>query len=106
MDQGSLLICNLVNGVDSYVLSADSSLRHTQSYRQPIRCNVTLQVASALQGTWVIAGSDDGSVRIFDQRSGELIKSLRHTDDSAYASLLLDASLTILQRRHLFRPSR
>jgi len=33
-----------------------------------------------MQGNWVISGSDDGSVRIFDQRSGELLKSLRHSD--------------------------
>ena len=51
-----------------------------QSFRHPIRTNVPLQVTSAMQGNWVISGSDDGSVRIFDQRSGELLKSLRHSD--------------------------
>jgi hypothetical protein len=51
-----------------------------QSFRHPIRTNVPLQITSAMQGNWVISGSDDGSVRVFDQRSGELLKCLRHGD--------------------------
>jgi hypothetical protein len=33
-----------------------------------------------MQGDWVISGSDDGTVRLFDQRSAKLIKCLRHGD--------------------------
>lgn len=33
-----------------------------------------------MQGSWVITGSDDGLVRIFGQRSGDIILCLRHGD--------------------------
>jgi hypothetical protein len=82
-DQRTLLISNLVNGIDSYSISnvsAGVSPTLLRSFRHPIRCNVPLQVTSGMQGSWVIGGSDDGSVRIFDQRSGELLKCLRHGD--------------------------
>ena len=82
-DQRTLLISNLVNGIDSYAIAGVSpglSPALVQSFRHPIRTNVPLQVTSAMQGNWVISGSDDGSVRIFDQRSGELLKSLHHSD--------------------------
>lgn len=80
-DQRSLLISNLVNGIDSYLISGVSpgvppTLQ--QTFRHPLRKNVPLQITSALQGDWVIGGSDDGSIRIFDQRSRELLKALHH----------------------------
>lgn len=53
-------------------------LQLKQSYLHPVRCNVPLIVTSAFQGKWIICGSDDGSVRLFDQRSGEMIKCLQH----------------------------
>jgi WD40 repeat protein len=81
MDQQSILISNLVNGVDRYEISAVSPAMHQQqSFKHSIRSNVPLHVASALQGRWIICGSDDGSVRIFDQRTESIIKSLRHGD--------------------------
>lgn len=82
-DQRSLLISNLVNGIDSYTICGVSpglSPTWVQSFRHPIRSNVPLQITSAMQGNWVISGSDDGSVRVFDQRSGELLKCLHHGD--------------------------
>jgi WD40 repeat protein len=75
------LISNLVNGVDRYEISAASAALHQQqSFKHSIRSNVPLHVASALQGRWIICGSDDGSVRIFDQRTEAIIKSLRHSN--------------------------
>ena len=77
----TLLISNLVNGIDSYSITGVSpglSPKLIQSFRHSIRVNVPLQVTSAMQGNWVISGGDDGSVRIFDQRNGELLKCLRH----------------------------
>jgi hypothetical protein len=80
-DQRSILVSNLVNGVDAYVISAVSPvLQHARSFPHPIRCNVPLLITSALQGAWIIGGSDDGTVRIFDQRSGDLVKCLQHAD--------------------------
>ena len=81
MDQRSILISNLVNGVDRYKISAVSpALHQQQSFKHAIRLNVPLHVASALQGRWIICGSDDRSVRIFDQRTETIINSLRHGD--------------------------
>jgi hypothetical protein len=77
----TLLISNLVNGIDSYSITGVSpglSPKLIQSFRHSVRVNVPLQVTSAMQGNWVISGGDDGSVRIFDQRNGELLKCLRH----------------------------
>ena len=93
-DQRYVLISNLVNGIDSYLVSDVSpgvppTLQ--QTFRHPICSNVPLQITSALQGDWVIGGSDDSSVRIFDQRSGELLKSLRH-DEGAQARCCMQYS--------------
>lgn len=77
-DQRSILVSNLVNGIDAYAVSP--SMRLIQSYRHSIRCNVPLQVTTALQGAWIVGGSDDGSVRLFDQATGQLIQCLRHGD--------------------------
>ena len=80
-DQQSLLISDLVNGIDTYSISNVSpgvSPTLLQSFHHSIHSNVPLQVTSGMQGNWVIGGSDDGSVRIFDQCSGDFLKCLRH----------------------------
>ena len=43
-----------------------------------------MQVTTAMQGSWVVSSSDDGSVRIFDQRSGAIMKCLRHADGASF----------------------
>lgn len=92
-DQRTLLISNLVYGIDAYEILTDPiTLRNQQSYWFAIRNNVPLQVTSAMQGSWVITGSDDGLVRIFGQRSGDIIQCLRHGDSKS----VLHASLLVL----------
>jgi WD40 repeat protein len=89
------LISNLVNGVDRYEISAASAALHQQqSFKHSIRSNVPLHVASALQGRWIICGSDDGSVRIFDQRTEAIIKSLRHSDSKLSCFLVFPTPQT------------
>lgn len=86
-DQRTLLVSNLINGVDAYLVSAvSSSLQNHQSFRYIVRRNVPLQVTTAMQGNWVISGGDDGSVRVFDQRSATIIKCLRHADGMSSAN--------------------
>lgn len=96
MDQRLILISNLINGVDRYEISSVSpALQQQQSFKHSVRLNIPLHVASALQGRWIICGSDDGSVRIFDQRTETIIKCLRH-GESMYPHLFLLALLTSL----------
>jgi len=105
-DQRSILVSNLVNGVDAYVISAMSPvLQHTRSFPHPIHCNVPLLITSVLQGAWVIGGSDDGTVRIFDQRSDDLVKCLQHADGMYSYMSSVQAELIELQSEPLFKLS-
>jgi hypothetical protein len=98
-DQRTLLVSNLVYGIDAYEILTDPiTLRNQQSYRFAIRNNVPLQVTSAMQGSWVITGSDEGLVRIFGQRSGDIIQCLRHGDSK---SVLHASSLLVLKNYFL-----
>jgi len=81
MDQQSVFISNLVDGVDHYKISAVSATLHQQQFfKHSICSNMPLHVASALQGRWIICGSDDRSVHIFDQQMEAIIKCLHHSD--------------------------
>ena len=100
-DQRTLLISNLVNGIDAYMLSAvSSSMQNQQSFRYAIRCNVPLQVTTAMQGSWVISGSDDGTVRLYDQRSAEMIKCLHHADGALNVALVFYFANRLLPSRY------
>lgn len=74
-DARTLIVSNLKDGVDTYSIPPRQPLR---SFRHPVRCNVPLLVTTALQGDIVISGGDDGDVKIFEQRSGQLSTHLRH----------------------------
>ena len=41
-------------------------------------------ITTAMQGTWVVSGSDDGTVRLFDQRNAEPLMCLRHGDSTLF----------------------
>jgi hypothetical protein len=75
-DQRMLVVSNLVSGVDTYAVPPRQLIR---SFNHNISINKTLQVASALQGALIIAGSDDGCVRMFEQRTGLLYGLLSHS---------------------------
>ncbi|KAF8867435.1 hypothetical protein BD779DRAFT_1393473, partial [Infundibulicybe gibba] len=74
-DQRSLIVSNLVDGVDTYAIPPRQPVR---SFHQPIRHNVPLLVSSALEGSLTVVGGDDGSVRLYDQRLGILSSILHH----------------------------
>jgi hypothetical protein len=76
-DRRSILVCNLKNGIDSYSLSP---FRLTKTFKHSGRIYICLQITTALRGTWVMSGSDDGAIRIFDPVSGQMIHCLRHGD--------------------------
>lgn len=74
-DNRTLVVSNLVNGVDTYTMPPRQPIR---SFNHAICENRCLQVSSALQGALTIAGSDDGCVRLFEQRTGQLRDQLPH----------------------------
>jgi hypothetical protein len=79
-------------------------LQQQQSFKHSIRSNVPIHVASALQGRWIIGGSDDGSVRVFDQRTADVIKCLRHGESkNLYRRLLQLNPYLFLQWKPWFR---
>lgn len=80
-DQQTLLVANLFNGIDSYSVSWNGPIiTRRQTYAQTFHKAIIVLVSFALQGQWIISGSDNGTVQIFDQRSGGLIKCLRHAN--------------------------
>lgn len=48
------------------------------TYAISMRKWVIILVTYALQGQWIISGSDDGNVQIFDASSGGRVQCLRH----------------------------
>ena len=76
-DRGSVLVCNLNDGIDKFALSP---FRLTKTFKHPVRDRVPLQITTPLKGAWVVIGSDDGVVRFFDPKSGQVIHCLRHSD--------------------------
>lgn len=76
-DARMIFTTNLVDGIDAYTIPPSQPVR---SIRHLIKNNVPLQVNSALQGAWIITGSDEGAVRIYDQRTGQLLDCLPHGD--------------------------
>jgi WD40 repeat protein len=76
VDGDSLFISNLSNGVDLYSLRTMQRLRH---YEVPVTINVPFQVALARQNfDRVVVGSVDGTVRVYDRATGELVHCLGH----------------------------
>jgi hypothetical protein len=74
-DERMLIVSNLQDGVDIYSMPPVQLLR---SFKHAISVNVPLQVHSALQGALTLAGSDDGTVRLFEQRTGQVSELLPH----------------------------
>jgi len=91
-DQRSLIVSNLVNGVDTYTVPPRNPIR---SFGHPIRDNKILQVSSALHGALTIAGSDDGCVRLFEQRTGPLYSQLPHGNGESRVMLAVISLIVI-----------
>ncbi|EDR07739.1 uncharacterized protein LACBIDRAFT_298241 [Laccaria bicolor S238N-H82] len=74
-DSGTLIVSNLIDGVDTYVIPPQELLR---SFRHPINSNVPLLVSSVMDSSLIVVGSDDGCLRIYDHHTGHLSMSLPH----------------------------
>lgn len=70
-----LLVSNLFNGVDVYSLP---TMELERTFTHAITVNMIMQVVFTSQQEWVVAGGDDGFVRIFDMCSGNFLFSLLH----------------------------
>ncbi|EDR13939.1 uncharacterized protein LACBIDRAFT_305165 [Laccaria bicolor S238N-H82] len=68
-DNQLLIVTNLVNGIDIHSLPPGQPLR---SFTHPIHLNVPLLVSSALQGSLIVVGGDNGSARVYDSCVGLL----------------------------------
>ncbi|KZP09276.1 WD40 repeat-like protein [Athelia psychrophila] len=78
-DQKTMLVCNLQSGIDSYSMSwKEPVMNRGVTYAISMRKWIIVQVTYALQGQWIISGSDDGNVQIFDVSSGGRVQCLRH----------------------------
>ena len=76
LEGDSIFISNLSNGIDLYSLRTMQRLRH---YEAPVTINVPLQVSLARHTLdRVIMGGVDGTVRIYDRATGELVDQLEH----------------------------
>jgi hypothetical protein len=76
LEGDSLFISNLSNGIDLYSLRTMQRLRH-YDYTAPI--NVPFQVALARQTLdWVVMGGVNGTLRVHDRATGELVHQLEH----------------------------
>lgn len=86
-----LLVSNLATGVDLYDIPPTKPIR---VLRHVIRKNVPLTIVPALGDSLAIVGSDDGCIRIFDQRTGSLASTLPHGPSVSCNVSLLHCLLT------------
>ncbi|KAF5347120.1 hypothetical protein D9756_010945 [Leucocoprinus leucothites] len=70
-----LLISNLTTGIDVYDLPPTKPI---WMFYHVIHKNMPLLVTLALGDMVAIAGSDDGTIHVFDQRTGSLMTTLHH----------------------------
>lgn len=71
----SLLISNLMDGIDEYSLP---ELNRVQTIRQQIVDNYPVQVAAVNGGAYVVCGGDKGVAQVFDKRTGKMVQYLDH----------------------------
>ncbi|EDR12897.1 uncharacterized protein LACBIDRAFT_323717 [Laccaria bicolor S238N-H82] len=68
-DGRTLIVSNLVDGVDTYSIPPREPLR---TFCHPINQNVPLLVSAIPGSSLFVVGSDDGCPRLYDQRTGHL----------------------------------
>jgi hypothetical protein len=74
-DESFLFTLNLKYAINIYSIPLT---QHVQSLPHLIHHNVPLMVCSTFDGALTLAGSNNGSLRIFDQCIGTLAQSLPH----------------------------
>lgn len=84
-DGRSLIVTNLKDGVDIYSLPPGQPLR---AFKHNIARNVPLTVSSALGGSIIVVGSDDGHARVYDPHLGIMVCVLQHGNGMRLLRLL------------------
>ncbi|KXN83442.1 hypothetical protein AN958_01436, partial [Leucoagaricus sp. SymC.cos] len=74
--QRTVLVSNLSTGVDVYNFLP---MKPIKVLHHLICHNVSLLAVAALSDAIAIVGSDDGTVHVFDQRTGSLVTTLHHS---------------------------
>lgn len=73
----ALLVSNLAEGVDVYVLSEQLTFSRRLVAR-PVRYNAPIQVDFAQNDELIVSGSDRGEVYLWEWATGNLVQVLRH----------------------------
>jgi WD40 repeat protein len=94
LDGHSLVISNLINGLDLYTIP---TMERIKTFAYTIVRNFPMQVAIIPQTNWIVCGGDDGFVRIYHLRTGQILHQLDHGEgkDSFYTSLVFPVTYFI-----------
>jgi hypothetical protein len=90
-DSKYLFVSNLVDGIDQYSFP---SLERVQKFTHSIIHNVPLQVAIVQNASFIVSGGDDGAVRIFERRNGQLLTRLQHGGEKQLVQTVAVSPLT------------
>jgi hypothetical protein len=74
-DNKLLLVSNLIDGVDEYQFP---SMEKIQKFTHPIDTNCILHTRSLPSRNLIVAGGDNGSARVFNRISGQLVSEIQH----------------------------
>ena len=85
-DGHSLIVSNLRDGIDLYLLPPSQPLR---TFKHNIIRNVPLLISSALNGRMTIVGSDDGCARMYDPYMGMMTGVLQHGNGESFIQNVL-----------------
>lgn len=86
LEGGNLVVSNLSNGLDHYHFP---SLQRIKGITFTIQKNKILEVAIIPEHGWFLSGGDDGYARIYDSRTGQLLRKLQHEDGESFSSFRL-----------------
>jgi hypothetical protein len=99
-DSKYIFVSNLVDGVDQYTFP---TLERVRSFSHNIVHNYPLQVSTLQQAAFVVVGGDNGIVRIFERRNGQLLARLKHGNDGDLVQAVAVCIADIKVRRHTFQ---
>jgi len=78
-DEQHIVVSNLDNGSNMYTFP---QIQLQQHLVQPVNTNVCLDVSFAFNGMFVLSGSDNGKIFIYDRQNGHHLTSLAHGKDT------------------------
>lgn len=78
-NESSIVLTNLFDGLDRYDLNENTQAwAFARHYDLPVTQNITLPVLFIDNGKFILCGSDNGHVRIFDAQNGTIAQTLVH----------------------------